>query len=243
MSWRNYLLLFLLNLGILIVVAQFQSAPGYMDAEYYFAGGQRLAHGDGFTEPFLWNYLDEPAGIPHPSHSYWMPLASILVYLSLKLGGSLSFSYGRFSFILIAACLSPLTAAMAYRFTLRQGAAWLAGVLALLPVFYLAYLPTSDTFACYMVLGGIWLLIANGPVYLKKWPSFNIAPFLLGLISGLMHLARADGLVWFGVSVVAALWLYEPPTTRPWGVRLRRCGACLLGYLLVMGPWLVRNQV
>lgn len=243
MSWRNYLLLFLLSLGILLVVASFQSAPGYMDAEYYFAGGLRLANGEGFSELFLWNYLDDPAGLPHPSHSYWMPLASILAFLSLKLGDSFSFSAGRSGFILVAACLSPLTASMAYRFTPRRDAAWLAGILALLPTFYLAYLPTSDTFGLYMVLGGLWLLTAAGPVSFNILPSLNFSPCLLGLISGLMHLARADGLVWLGLSLLAALWLDEPTPSKVWQIRGRRSLACLLGYMLVMGPWLLRNQV
>ena len=44
-----------------------------MDAEYYYAGGIRLAEGDGFTENFLWNYLDNPVGLPHPAFTYWMP--------------------------------------------------------------------------------------------------------------------------------------------------------------------------
>ena len=74
MTWRIYALLFLLGFSVVFGVAQFQSSPGYMDADYYYATGLVLAEGQGFTEPFLWNYLDNPSGLPHPSHAYWMPM-------------------------------------------------------------------------------------------------------------------------------------------------------------------------
>ncbi|MDO9130603.1 MAG: hypothetical protein Q7U34_12130, partial [Anaerolineales bacterium] len=70
MNWRHYLLLALFGLIVSGSIAAFQSVPGYMDADYYYAGGLQLAAGRGFTEPYLWNYLDDPASLPHPSHAY-----------------------------------------------------------------------------------------------------------------------------------------------------------------------------
>ena len=78
MTWRQYLLLALLGLAAVTFVAALQPSPGYMDADYYYAGGLQLVNCHGFTEPYLWNYLDDPAGLPHHSHAYWMPLASLL---------------------------------------------------------------------------------------------------------------------------------------------------------------------
>ena len=46
--------------------------PTHMDAYYYLTNGIRLAEGEGFTEEVIWQFLDEPAGLPTPSHSYWM---------------------------------------------------------------------------------------------------------------------------------------------------------------------------
>ena len=57
------------------------------DAYYYAVGAQQLYKGQGFTEPFVWNYLDPPETVPHPGFSYWMPLASILGWLGLGLLG------------------------------------------------------------------------------------------------------------------------------------------------------------
>ena len=55
MTFRNYFFLFFLGLAIPFGIAQFQPNPGYLDSDYYFAGGIQLAMGRGFTEPYLWN--------------------------------------------------------------------------------------------------------------------------------------------------------------------------------------------
>jgi hypothetical protein len=52
--------------------------PGYTDAYYYFNAGQRLAQGNGLTDAAIWTYIGAPAGLPIPSHLYWMPLASLV---------------------------------------------------------------------------------------------------------------------------------------------------------------------
>ena len=78
MNWRHYLVLFVIGLAVPFAVSRYQSLPGYMDADYYFAGGIQLATGKGFTEPYIWNYLSDPQTLPTPSHTYWMPLASIV---------------------------------------------------------------------------------------------------------------------------------------------------------------------
>jgi hypothetical protein len=60
--------------------------PGYTDAYYYFNAGQRLATGQGLTDPYVaLTYLGAPESLPAPSHTYWMPLASLLA----ALGGGL----------------------------------------------------------------------------------------------------------------------------------------------------------
>jgi len=61
MNWRHYLLLASLGLALSTTVAAFQPVSGYMDADYNYAGGLQQAADRGFSEPFLWNYLDDPA--------------------------------------------------------------------------------------------------------------------------------------------------------------------------------------
>ncbi len=255
-----YAVLFIIGLLVAGGAASFQHAPGYMDADYYYAGGYRLASGEGLTEPFLWNYLDNPAGVPHPSHAYWMPLASFLAAAGiLFFGGDASlplaaFPAGRFGFVLVAALLPPLTASLAFALSGRRSAAWLAGLLACFPAFYLPYLPTTDTFGIYMLLGVVWLRVAAGRWTMDKGSPRQAAVWaaLLGFLAGLMHLARADGILWLVVSCAAVLFapqLYAPHLFAPYPTGWRRAGRqigihlmfCLAGYLLVMGPWMARN--
>ncbi|HRN50538.1 MAG TPA: hypothetical protein PK551_04390 [Anaerolineales bacterium] len=94
MTRKDYLSLFLAGLVVLLLVASLQHSPGYMDAEYYLLTGQQLAAGRGFSEPVVWNYLDTPAGLPHPSHTYWMPLPSLVIAASTTVFGA-GFNGGR----------------------------------------------------------------------------------------------------------------------------------------------------
>ena len=113
MSWRHYAILFVIGWMVPLGVSRFQALPGYMDADYYFAGGVQLAQGKGFSEPYLWNYLDDPEGLPHPSHTYWMPLASIVSAAGMWITGQFSYAAGRLPFILLSACVPLVTAALA----------------------------------------------------------------------------------------------------------------------------------
>ena len=242
MKWRAYVFLGLAGLAVVLAVAAFQQAPGYMDADYYFSGGQRLADGFGFSELVLWNYLGDPAGLPHPSHGYWMPLVSILTAGGMKLFGRTDFQSARLLLVLLAALIPPLTAALGWRLNRSQGAGWFAGLLALLPVFYLAYLPTSDSFAVLMVLGGLFFLLLAGE------PRMSVGrATALGLLAGLVHLARADGLLWLGLALLAVWLAGRRQIARAVGsgeapARWLLHGlACLAGYALVMGPWFGRN--
>ena len=61
---RAYLLFYLAGLAVIALAGWLQRAPGYMDADYYYAGGLALLKGGGLSQPFLWNYLDMPAGLP-----------------------------------------------------------------------------------------------------------------------------------------------------------------------------------
>ena len=238
MTWRQYLILALLGLGVVTLVAALQPSPGYMDADYYYAGGLQLAAGHGFTEPYLWNYLDTPAGIPHPSHAYWMPLASLLAAAGAALSHG-SWWAARVGFLLVAACIPPVTGALAWTFTSRRDLAMASGLLAVFPAFYISFLPTTDTFGLYMLLGGLFFLI------LKRKPA-AITPFLLGLLAGLMHLARADGLMWLGMAWLADLFIIQKHpgqknTRQDWLRVIELLLLSLAGYLLVMGPWFLRN--
>jgi hypothetical protein len=234
MTFRQLLLLALLGLSAATFVAALQPSPGYMDADYYYAGGLQLANGHGFTEPYLWNYLDNPAGLPHPSHAYWMPLASLLAAFGAVIFRSGSWFAARLGFLLVSALIPPLTAALALPFTSRRDWAFTSGLLAVFPAFYLPFLPVTDTFGLYMLLGGLFFILLN------RKPSI-LNHFLLGLLAGLMHLARADGLLWLLLAFLAVFLFRQPKQSSLSFVYA--LFSVFAGYLLIMTPWFVRNYI
>jgi hypothetical protein len=245
MSWRFYLFFGILGLLPVALAASFQASPGYMDADYYFAGGLRIVQGKGFSEEILWNYLDDPAGTPHPSHGYWMPMVSILAALGMVVTGQTTFATARLGFVLVAAAIPPVTGALSWKLSGSKNNAWLAAILACLPAFYLPFLPVSDAFGVIMLLGGAFFLVmpaANQSNLSVR--SILIRSFLLGLLAGLMHLTRADGALWVLVALAAVFCLVLDNRNQPGKFRLAGIAwlVCLAGYGAVMAPWMARNQ-
>ncbi len=264
MTWRKSLILFLLGLAVVGIAAAFEPVPGYMDAEYYYAGGIQLARGQGFQEPFLWNYLDNPAGLPHPSHTYWMPLPSILAAIGMRAAGRVDFFTARWAFLLLAALIPPLTARLSLALLGDPKKAFLAGLLALFPGFYLPYLPDTESFTLYMVVGALFLLAAFF-WQMRSWVRF----LLLGLLAGFMHLSRADGLIWLLPALVLALtpilkfnisrkgamdakgenkknsdffFAFSAALRETFTSEIvRNAGLVLLGYAILLAPWYARN--
>ncbi len=240
MNWRHYTLLFIVGLIVPFAVSRFQSLPGYMDADYYFAGGIQLAEGHGFSEPYIWNYLDNPASLPHPSHTYWMPLASIMSALGMWLTGQSTYAAGRFPFILLSACVPLLTAALAFQVSRQVRLALVSGLLSIFSLYYAPFMPVPDNYALFMLPGAAFLLLMP---FKQKW-----IPVALGALAGLMTLARSDGLLWLALAGLAVLWksTYNDEgrknTFAEWLGMIVPAGLLVLvGYLLTMGFWHVRN--
>ncbi len=241
MSLRSYILLFLFGLILPILLAQFQPIPGYLDSDYYYAGGIQLATGKGFTEPYLWNYLDDPKSLPHPSHNYWMPFASIMAALLMWLTGQTTYVVARIPFIIIAACIPPLVAALAYKFSYRRDLAITSALLAIFSVYYAPFVGVTDNFSLFMLFGGLYFLVTtkliSRPLLFRNW-------FFLGLLASLMTLSRTDGLLWLGLAFLLAFWKAKEATisfSQFTNHLLRITLFIFLGFLLIMSPWYVRN--
>jgi hypothetical protein len=211
-----------------------------MDADYYFAGGVQLAKNQGFTEPYLWNYLDDPAGLPHPSHTYWMPLASIVSALGMWIAGQPSYAAGRLPFILLSACVPLLTAALAFQVSRQTRLAMVSGLLSVFSLYYAPFMPVPDNYALFMLLGAAFLLLA--PLR-QKW-----IPLALGALAGLMTLARSDGLLWLGLAGLTIMWKAfsiedgKKKNFTHWLALIIPSGLLVMvGYLLTMGLWHFRN--
>jgi hypothetical protein len=268
MSFRTYLILFLSGLILPIILAQFQPKPGYLDSEYYYAGGVQLATGNGFNEPYLWNYLDGTKSLPHPSHTYWFPLASIISAIPMWLFDNPSYAIARIPFIIIAALVVPITAYLAYLFSKRKDLAIISGLFAIFSVYHAPFVGVTDNFSLFMFFGGLYFIFVTK---LLKFPSPDFGRgvrgegkyyFILGLLAGFLSLSRSDGLLWFGIIFLFILFTNNSqvsnpqsqitndqlPNTKahfPLSTRLslitRHSLFALLGFLLIMSPWYVRN--
>lgn len=225
---RRWLALYVLGLVVYGTAALRIQSPGYMDADYYYATALQLIDGKGLTEPFLWNYLDDPVSLPHVSHLYWMPLPSLLSAAGMLLLGA-GFRAAQFPFILLAAALPPLTAFFGQRLSRDGRSAWMAGLFAAFPGFFLPFLVTMDSFAAFAIAGSLslWLMARSvrDPT-LGRW-------FLTGLVVGVGSLARADGLLLLTIGALAVFW----------SGRKRLSGGLLLllGFLAILAPWWARN--
>lgn len=205
---RDYFILFILALMVALVVVALQPVPGYMDADYYYAGGKQLASGNGFSDPFLWNYLDHPQGLPHPSNSYWNPLASIVAAGGMALTGRVNFLSARIGFILTAALAPLVVAALAYRVSRKRKLAFLAGLLTIFSGYYLPFIVTTDNYGLYMLVGALYFLILDKLTFPKS--------IALGLLAGAFNLARGDGLLWLPLTLLAVTVLaYRQATVDP----------------------------
>ncbi|MBI3152893.1 MAG: hypothetical protein HYZ21_12215 [Chloroflexi bacterium] len=249
MSFRTYFLLFLSGLILPIIIAQFQPFPGYLDSDYYFAGGIQLARGNGFTEPYLWNYLDGTTSLPHPSHTYWMPLASIISALGMWVTGQVNYASARLPFIIIAALVVPVTAAVAYAFSKKRDLAIISALLAIFSVYHAPFVGVTDNFSPFMLFGGLYFLFA---AKLIEDPSRRRYWLFLGLLSGLFALSRSDGLLWLALTFLFTVLrakhytshnTHHAPRTTQHTFRILSSAFffTLLGFLLIMSPWYARN--
>jgi len=223
---RDIVLVFVLALAVRTVLALPQAQPGYMDAYYYTVSAQQLATGRGFTEPFIWNYLDNPSGLPRPSHQYWMPLPSILAALAMRVGG-INFRAAQAPFILLSALLAVIACIVAWQTSMNRRHIWATALFAMFSGFYVYVWSLPETFTPFAVFGAVCLWAAGRS---HRWG------FIAGACAGLAHLTRADGVL----LLLPALLVPFLNRGRITSTILNGLGV-LLGYALVTGPWLAHN--
>lgn len=222
---RVYLILLGAALLVRLAMALLISEPGYMDAAYYTVMGQRIAGGQGATEPFLWNYLDDPSGFPAPAFGYWMPLPSILAAPFWAIGKS--FFAMQMPFALCSALLVVLGAHIAWRTTGRMHMVWGAGGLLIFSAYYFPVWTLPETFAPFALCGAV-VLWTGGRFW--EHPKVTWAALMAGAAT-LAYLTRSDGLLLVAMALALPL--------------LRRDGRSLVVSVLVVAllltPWFLYN--
>lgn len=243
MNRKSYLVLFILALGFLSLNFYFQKTAGYLDAQYYFLGGKTIASGT-FSAPVIWNYLDDPASLPHPLFTYWMPLPSILTAIPLWLLQSNSFLTGRLLFWLLASLIPPFTAWITYRWTENGFSAWIAGFLAIFNGLYFKFLTLPETVTIYILLGGFFFYVAYSVIRSPQRGAPPVLMFSLGLSAALLHLTRVDGIIFLLIGILVASYPFpgkKRTLRREYKFYLLNVGLLVFGYFLIMGIWYVRT--
>lgn len=228
---RDALAIALLALVIGVFMAVQLQQPGYTDAYYYFNAGQRLVQGKGLTDAAIWTYIGAPTGLPIPSHLYWMPLASLVSAGGMLIGGS-TFHAAQILFLPLYVGLVLVGFGLGAALGKSRRIAWLAGLLTLFSGFFMPYWLNTDTFALYGLVGSLSLITMGLGRKSGNWRWFALS----GALAGFAHLTRADGLLLIVVLVIVALW---PGLTRRQALIGVMIG--IVGYLVVMTPWFIRN--
>lgn len=255
-TWHDLLWITLIALVVQAFWALRISHPTYFDAFYYTTNAQRLAEGHGFTQEVIWQYLDQPQSLPVPSFTYWMPLPAIIAALGYTISDS--FRAAQVPFWLMAGFLPWMSYGIAWHL---KHSRWMARTAALFTAaggYYAAYWNQPTTFVLFAWVGGGCLLALAWAHESKKWGYWLLA----GLLAGLSHLTRADGILLLGVAGI--IWLYEvmgwwrkrkdsrlkiesmPVNLQPFD-KLRPSSLIFFGfafaggYLLIMGGWFWRT--
>lgn len=236
----HLLLIFALALAVRLASTWPVSGPSYIDEAYSYAVAGNLLDGRGFVEDFIWIYLDNPAGVPHPSHTYWMPLTSIIAWAGMLVFGG-TYRGAQVPFAVLSALLAPLAYRLTFEATRSRYLAWVGGLLAIFGGFYTFSWVSVDSFTPFGLSGALAILC--GGLALKDgragwW-------FLAGVFGGLGHLARADGPLLLAAPVLLLAWRVWEAARKRDGYAPRRGASSIAmlaaGYLVVMGGWFARN--
>jgi hypothetical protein len=201
--------------------------PGYTDAYYYADVAKRLAAGQGLTADFIWSFIEASGPLPVPSHRFWMPLATVVQALGIKVLPFLDAFRAAQAVEVLLACCIPIVAYFAARsLGAPANAALVAATLAGLGGAFAPGWVSLDAFAPAAVIGTVFFLC-----YLRAAAGDLRYGAAAGLAVGLLFLARAEGAL-FGIALLALL---RSPASR-------RAGLAGSGVALVIGlGWLARD--
>ncbi len=211
--------------------------PGLHDPIHYFNLGRRLTEGQGFTIDYVWHYSRIPPEISH-GVDHWMPLAGLAAAAGMVLGGA---SPGAAAAVfVVAGALAPLLAFYAAKqLKLGDDTALTAALMAaFIPDLVATSLRTDTTALNVLFICGAVLLLNDG-LRSGRYASF----ILCGGLAGLAYLTRNDALIFIPALITtAALHAQLSGRRQPLRSALAAIGVTALSFLVVVAPWLWRNQ-
>ena len=237
----DVLVLSVVALVVRALAAALVPYPPYTDPAYYDMVAQQLATGHGFTAPVIWSFLEIGSRIPADptlpvaSNGHWMPLTSIVASAGMAFFGP-GWRAGQVPMVVLSAALVPFTYLIGWQFWRSRPVALGGATLALLGGPLLIASPLVANYAVFGVTGAAALYLSCRAV-----GATRPGPWLVGagVACGLATLTRVDGLLLTVAPAVA------------WALRLERgrLASALawglgsgLAFVLVLAPWLARNQ-
>jgi len=177
------------------------SQPGYTDAYYYTLVAERVALGQGLTADFVWNLLEAPGGseVPVASHRFWMPLATLIGSVGVRLVGGIIGTFGaaQLAIVAVSAAIPAVTYAASRSLGGTHRPALCAAALAGLGGVFAPGWVSIDSFAPAAVAGTAFFLL-----YRRAAHHDVRAGALAGCAVGVLYLARAEGAL-FGLALLA----------------------------------------
>jgi 4-amino-4-deoxy-L-arabinose transferase-like glycosyltransferase len=236
---RDLLWLTAIALAVRVAAAWAVDYPPYTDPAYYLVVAERLAHGQGFTTPVLWSFLEvggrlpPDALLPVPANGHWMPLTSIVAAGGIwALEGVLgAWRAAQVPFVLLSAALVPGTYLVSRELWPSRSTALAAAVLVLLAGPFLVYYPQVNNIALFGVLGAGAAWSAIRAVRAERAGWWLVAS---GALAGLATLTRVDGLLLL-IPPAVAWWIRRERVSVAW---LALAGAA---FAALLAPWMMRN--
>jgi hypothetical protein len=262
------LLLFVVALGVRWQYVEAVTFPPLDDPAFYLITAENLVSGRGLEVDVLWSYHTLYPTVTHPSHEVWMPLTTGLIAAVFSVAEP-SLRMGQLPGLILGALLVPFTYLFGrkalsgdkHNRAVAIGAALLVALNATLS-YQSASVDSSAPFA---------LLAALALATSIRKPGDQGGYLLTGLLIGLAYLTRAHGLLLL-LAVPVAWWLLPGPKSpavelpdKPearfaWDHWPRERGSqtgrrtelgpsflnlldLLVGFGLVVAPWLVRNYM
>jgi 4-amino-4-deoxy-L-arabinose transferase-like glycosyltransferase len=228
---RWFVLILAAGLVVRLVLAAMAQHPGIADPAHYYNLAQSLLEGRGFVIDFIWQYHQPPLDVTHPI-DYWMPLPAVWPAFGMALLGKTVLA-ALIPSVLIGTALAVLTYMIAAAAGLSIPARLMAmATIIFLPEFVLGSVRT-DTMISYVLFAGLALVC----FYSGLRGRFVLLP-LAGAFAGLAMLTRQDGIILAPAMVLGILifWRFGDRS-----LPLRWLLTLPLAWLLVIGPWLIRN--
>ncbi|MEW6169989.1 MAG: glycosyltransferase family 39 protein [Candidatus Omnitrophota bacterium] len=210
------------------------TSPGHADPSYYYSVAENLYNGRGFQIDYIWHFLKKWSSLTHPSNDWWMPLNSILIFLSFKLFG-LSILSSLMPNILLGSILPILIYFISKELVDDNNIALLAAILTLAnPVLFINSL-TLETIVPYVFFVGIVFILTCKTI--TKQHSKLYIWMLLGFFLAVCHLIRLDAFI----LIIAINLFFIYSKVKNHNLAYRYLLFMNLSYLMAMMPWFIRN--